>query len=773
MTKQATSDKSKGLIDYLYFSWANNIWFGIAILVAIFVYSSAGSAIIVLRQHPFFDMTEMEWFHWWPFDLMIILLCINMATVTIMQIPLKLINAGVWTIHVGIITLCLGSMYYFGTKLEGDVPIYRRRAMIEIPGKSELIPMIIRPGNHVTAEGDDGTYHFAVSQIFPDWTIASGDDTGKQAYMAWIDVDSPSGKYTRQLLAGYPQYTEDILPDRTRAKKTLGRQLVNDTITMKLDYEPQTEFFLMDTASIYVRRSDEQPWSERPVYNIPHFNDHISSRDDVMTAPDQDPVPLRPISLDALPRDDDTTDALTGYDVRVTAYLRYARMGKRWINEASELNPVVGLSLTTGSARNDIELSAFDPASNTAGSGILSFKWVESIKEVERLAESPTDKIIFTVPGTNIELAVPFTAPNAEFVSIPGTNFAYKIKNVIHDLTVPNGPRAGQQMSVALVDIRTPNGILSRFVASEHDATRDIVAQGEMGDPSPVIDARLIPGNTSRIMLIAGPNNVGNWLLINNGSVIDKRKIVVNEPTPVTQNINLTINYLYSHALDAGKPMIVPVNQREKGAKEFFSKVRLEISKGDWSKSVWLPFSKYALPNDQYAIPRRIIFHPIDVSLDDGSTVQLLYSRQRHPLPTPIALETFDLATHQGGYTGSTITVRDFISQLRFKTDDGWSDTMQMSSNNPATHGGFWYFQSQWDPPGQGYGGMNYTGVGVGNRNGVYIQLGGTCIAVSGMLFAFYIKPVIRRKSQEKGRQRKQEQESETSVNQNEPVGVA
>ena len=71
-----------------------------------------------------------------------------------------------------------------------------------------------------------------------------------------------------------------------------------------------------------------------------------------------------------------------------------------------------------------------------------------------------------------------------------------------------------------------------------------------------------------------------------------------------------------------------------------------------------------------------------------------------------------------------------------------------MSSNNPATMGGFWFFQSTWDPPARGYAGMNYTGAGVGNRNGVYIQLAGTVIAVSGMLFAFYVKPIIRRNRQ-------------------------
>ena len=44
--------------------------------------------------------------------------------------------------------------------------------------------------------------------------------------------------------------------------------------------------------------------------------------------------------------------------------------------------------------------------------------------------------------------------------------------------------------------------------------------------------------------------------------------------------------------------------------------------------------------------------------------------------------------------------------------------------------------------------GLNYTVLGVGNRNGVHVQLTGCIIAVLGMIYAFYIKPVIKRSRQ-------------------------
>jgi hypothetical protein len=76
--------------------------------------------------------------------------------------------------------------------------------------------------------------------------------------------------------------------------------------------------------------------------------------------------------------------------------------------------------------------------------------------------------------------------------------------------------------------------------------------------------------------------------------------------------------------------------------------------------------------------------------------------------------------------------------------------------NDPIEHDGYWYFQSQWDPPDTSEAsgntpslGLNYTVLGVGNRNGVYTQLLGCCIAVIGMIYAFYIKPVIKRRRQD------------------------
>jgi cytochrome c biogenesis protein ResB len=125
-----------------------NVKLGIWLMVLLFIYSSIGSAGIVypehpnifkaenwahdqIRQWPGLEMTEFEWFHWWPFDLMMILLTINIVVTTLRRIPFKAVNYGVWMIHTGIVILVIGSFIYFETKVEGDSPVARRKVVAQ------------------------------------------------------------------------------------------------------------------------------------------------------------------------------------------------------------------------------------------------------------------------------------------------------------------------------------------------------------------------------------------------------------------------------------------------------------------------------------------------------------------------------------------------------------------------------------------------------------------------------------------------------------------
>ena len=201
------------------------------------------------------------------------------------------------------------------------------------------------------------------------------------------------------------------------------------------------------------------------------------------------------------------------------------------------------------------------------------------------------------------------------------------------------------------------------------------------------------------------------------------------------------------------KPLVVPREQRQRDAMEIFSQI-LVAAPG--APAQWLEFNRWVFDGPEEVL-RRSPYKPSLIRLADGREVEVLFSRQRLPLGTDIALEEFILTSHLGGFTGAMSTIRDYTSAVRFRdAGTAWSEPVRVSVNDPIEHDGLWYFQAQWDPPDSSSeegvrpsAGLNYTVLGVGNRNGVYIQLLGCVIAVAGMIYAFYVKPVIKRRRQE------------------------
>ena len=78
-------------------------------------------ADVTIRRLPFFEMTELEFYSWWPLRVVLVLFVLTMIVSTVRRIAFNLPNLGVLTVHTGIIMLGLGSIYYGSMKLEGDV----------------------------------------------------------------------------------------------------------------------------------------------------------------------------------------------------------------------------------------------------------------------------------------------------------------------------------------------------------------------------------------------------------------------------------------------------------------------------------------------------------------------------------------------------------------------------------------------------------------------------------------------------------------------------
>ncbi len=741
-----------------------NIWFGVTMLVVIFIYSSIGSAVPLIRQGAMadwlgleflrFDKSEMEWFCWWPFQLQIGLLCLALILVTIRKIPLTIVNAGVWTIHTGIITLAVSSMIYFGTKVEGDAVVFQSRALILAPGMTQPVSMVIRP----EASIDAGLYHIKVDQIIPSFPLQTEGLKGKSTQAIWLNVQSMAGgqNFTRILLVGYPKLTEDVVSGKEgmqRVKKLTGgkEQLLDKDLQIHLDTDPANYFYyahsppVRSTGAIYARFSPEDEWTQIRFSHLPHYYERLMHRDELWQVPGAAFPPVR-AALDLKPEMPADAGAVGKLDYRITDYLPYANLDSRWVESGTTLNPYVRVRLATEQGEETYELLALsaDRRRQSLGQDLSAeFVWAASAEQRAELLKQPRPQIAVQVASKKIDRKIEMSAlyRQPEPMAIEGTDYRVEVRELF-----PEGLLGGTSPAIALLRVKKGEAKFDRVVlADEKNGGRDIdenlkpLPQNSDAD----IKFEYLSPSPQRLLVVAGPDadDALDVVLSRVSGTFQHAQAKLGEALKLTEEVGMTVEEVLPHARLETRPAIVPPGQRQslQDVGKSTSLVRLEVNDGQRIQSVWLPFSQYAFFDDQRAQPGRFNYSPRIVRLSDGRQLWLLYSRWRDPLPSPVALDRFMLQTYPGGDRAS-----DYISLLRFKEGGEWSPLVEVKSNKPAQHGDLWYFQAQWDP-----GVEAHTVLGVGNRRAVHAMLAGVCISISGMIYAFYFKPaIIRRRKQ-------------------------
>jgi len=519
----------------------SSVKLGIWLMAILFVYSSIGSAGIVypdfaagnanifsaenwahdqLRQWRGLEMTEFEWFHWWPFDLMMILLAVNLVVTTVRRIPFKPVNYGVWGIHTGIIVLIVGSFIYFGVKVEGDTPVARRTIVAEFDAKQadgstklERIAFVASPGQRVERGEGARRIMLEVRSIDPAWEILTGDDKGKRAYSVTVAIEREGKRYLRQVLAGYPQLTEDLIftadeaqPVKRSVKET-GSPIYDEGLTLSLDYAPQEWFYLRNDLAkswaLYLRpkaNPGEAPaeWTERRIEGLPLYNDYIGSRDAVYQMGGDDLLPLDPIDIAVGPTSEG--DPFKDVGFRVNGYLRYAIPRSRAVDggPSSPVNPIAMVEVASEQGlRAPYRLIALDPQQSRADEGLLRFVHLADESQFERFTRQPAIRLRIPAKGIEVREEIRDVAaanPDAPFVEIKGTEedgkaaYAYRVMNVRD-----NVPIGSTTVSVAILEVRTPRGLFRRWVFSDPSLTRDVVqpdASDAHGAPKMQDDSR-------------------------------------------------------------------------------------------------------------------------------------------------------------------------------------------------------------------------------------------------------------------------------------------
>jgi len=770
----------------------SSVKLGITLLTLLFIYCTIGSAGIVLptrgvpdfsilgigfqhsmiRQWRPFELTEFAWFHTPIFNALIALICANIIITTIRRIRLSVLNLGVWMIHTGIIILCLGSVIYFSTKVEGDVPVIRRDVVISVPGVTHPVRLAALPGSSTSVMGEDGEYQFRVSQIDPGWRLRSGADEGRVTYGVSVSVTTPTTAFARTLLAGFPEYTEDVIPGRGRVKKLdefAGRALVDERVKLSLEPRPADAFWLKDSAALYVRPAGAPRWAMRPIRSLPRYNDSVPDveRDiwpvrRIDGGPALENHPLDLTVAPAPPAPDDpaaASDPLAGLRVRVTGFLRYAEMRRGSMDGGETLNPLVDVSIRddTGETLANATLLALDPVDRSAFNGNLTFDWVNSPADLARYERPIERKLAIRLPATgeSLELVIrpeELTERDRPATPIGDSGFTCKVLDIVDRLPLSDN----SFVTLVRVEFTTPDSKFVRWVFEDSARTRDNIEAApeephKPQAPDPRIETTYSAGHTVPLTIVAGPAEVGVrvYSRMNSTGAVEMTRAKIGEPITVEEGVRLTINRTLTHARSETRPQIIPWEQRDKDAdaSQTYAMVRVEISGGGRAEAKWLPFHRYALDSSSDSPPNLTRYEPVEFALAGGRAIEVIVAREKRALPNPVVLDNFILTTNIGGFSGNVSSVRDWTSVLRFQTDKGLSEPQSVSSNDPKEFGGLWFFQAFWDPPNSSQSlGLAFTGLGVGNRNGVYTQLAGCCISVAGMLYAFYVKPIIRRR---------------------------
>ncbi len=229
--------------------------------------------------------------------------------------------------------------------------------------------------------------------------------------------------------------------------------------------------------------------------------------------------------------------------------------------------------------------------------------------------------------------------------------------------------------------------------------------------------------------------------------------VAINEPLELVPGITMTVPNYSPYTTTSIRPWIRPRNQQDPSYGNQLSMIRVEIPSSS-TREAWLAYHHWPFESRDEVL-RRFPWRPTTIALSDGRRVQMILSRRSAPLPASVSLLGFDTKDHIGGFTGNSSSILNWISEVQFDEPSG-PKKVDISVNDPAEEGGFWFFQSQWDPPDPARFsgdtpslGLNYTVLGVGNRRGVWVQLAGSVLMVLGLMYAFYVKPVLVRRRQE------------------------
>lgn len=716
----------------------SSIPFGATLMALTLLYASILSALPQVRG--VLEMTEMQAFSHWLFFLLIALLCVSVTIATLTRIRFTLINAGVLTVHSGILTMCLGAFWYFGSKIEGDVLLQSPRVEVYSGARSG-------PTAQILARAGEKW-----STVAP---MLGGEISVRVVDVAGAGLEPVQRAVVEAQIGGAPPQRIELAANDA-VSKPLGENLSLKLVT----FPPERTFYDREEAALYFRPVSAAERRSVPLRGLPYYRERYDDRGYSLTDTHGNAVPskrtrpeirLGPISIPTgwfehwrLPLK--VEHAELPFDVEVTGFVPYIA-GTRAVAAPNGrgLYPATRFRLELPGTKQSIErtLFALDPVGSILATATpVEFRWAQSAEESAALLRPLAGPHELTIEVLNPPARMTVAVREGQTVAVEGTPYTVTVQQVFPDWPMMSPGFEGASSPAALVEIVSAEKHFTRTVIQRFPQLSQDIDEKGMRRKEGFYDENIRLSYRSSVngwaMLLCDESqaaaNTATFAVFRPDGKVDSKTVKLGEPTGVVLvdlPLTLTIQELLSHAQRVDVPVIEPLETRRPNiGLRYLSAVRLRFTgrgaHAGQSEERWCTFSAY--PHED---ARPLLVRPPGATED----WEFLYSRQPHDLGGELGAGRLAVTFFPGRESVESWR-SDFVAQ---RDDQEKAEWASVHTNHTYTIGRWTLHQS-----GASSDHWSWTSLGVGNRRGIWPMLIGCVMITVGCLFAFYVKPALQ-----------------------------
>ena len=710
----------------------SNIWFGMTLLFLILLYASVFSALPQVRGAV--EMTEMQVFQHWVFTVLVGLLCVSLAVVTWVRIRWNLVNAGVLMVHSGLLLLAIGGFWYFGTKTEGDVLLESPRVELRGPDGQPLPGAAVLPEVGRTWSGRMPAFGGVVRMR------VTGVVGGREGPVRAADVAIRMGDAAEKVVHLDVQNSPVVPVDRLQ-------------VALRV-FPPADRFYDDTTTALYYRKAGESRERFRcaRIEGLPIFRERYLGTETLYDN-DGNPFPSRRTAPEVaiggvkiptgwfepwhLPIRIDAPDL--PFDVEITGYVPYIAGTRDVVRPGGETeNPAIELHLAAGGEEVTQWLLAQSPARSLLGT--VEFRWVRSDEELAGLLRPLAGPHELTIDLRDPPMHKTVAIRAGQTIELEGTAYKLKVARLAPSWPLMTPGFEGARSPMASIDVETGTKKYNRTVIQRFpQLSQDIDEHGKRHREGPY-DANLTLHYRTAAqgwnLIAAGPGIAPVLAAFSPDGNVKTRKLEVGRPETIkfgSMDVTMTVRSMVSNGRLVSEPVLEPLETRRPSVPAHSrSAIRLRLrGRGDragWSDERWILFSSY--PD----VDARAIH--VHVPGEKGAW-ELVYSRQQHPLGGELVSGKLSVRLFPGRRVVQSWR-SDFFARAG---GAGRLEPAAVYTNQTYALGPWSLFQSGAAPDN-----WSYTILGVGNRNGIWPMTLGCVLITVGCLYAFYVKPVLKRR---------------------------